>query len=497
MSDKSIKRKQLTKTLKPHWVWAIALGSSIGWGCFVLPTTWMGQAGPIGVIMGLAIGAALMMLIAVSYGFLIKHFPVSGGEFAYTFISLGRVHAFICGWFLTLGYICIVALNASAFTLMLKFILPEVIQNVKLYTIAGWDVYLTEIMIATLILGLFAFFNIKGTGISGRLQFVFCTILVLGVLALTGISLADPVASIQNINPGFKPGITTFSAIIAIVAVAPWAYVGFDNVPQAAEEFHFSSKKAFSLIILALLFAAILYSLMILTTAVAFPWQETVNANYMWGTGTVVFELLGTTGMLILVASLSMGVFTGLNGFYISSSRVLFAMSRAKVLPDGFSKLHSKFKTPYVGVIFTAIIAAIAPWFGREVLLWIVDMSSIGVSIAYFYTTYTAYKLFTWSENGNSQPLHDVKPVVAPMKKAFAVVGMMSSIVFILLLLVPGSPAFMGIPSLIALGVWVILGLLFFVIRKQEFMNLTQNELVYLILGKKSISLKDEPNQIQ
>src|SRR5699024_12123984 len=74
----------------------------------------METAGPLGVIIGFTIGALLMMLIAVSYGFLIRSFPVSGGEFAYAYISAGRTQAFISGWFLTLGYLCIVALNASA-----------------------------------------------------------------------------------------------------------------------------------------------------------------------------------------------------------------------------------------------------------------------------------------------------------------------------------------------------------------------------------------------
>lgn len=119
------KRETLDRTLKPHWVWAIALGSSIGWGSFVMPATWMGQAGPAGVIIGLGIGALLMAIIAISYGVLIRNFPVSGGEFAYAFLGLNRTHAFISGWFLTLGYICIVALNATAFALMLKFIFPH------------------------------------------------------------------------------------------------------------------------------------------------------------------------------------------------------------------------------------------------------------------------------------------------------------------------------------------------------------------------------------
>src|SRR5690625_907234 len=178
-------RQTLKKTLKPHWVWAIALGSAIGWGAFVQPTTWMADAGPLGVIIGFSIGALLMMLIAISYGFLIKSFPVSGGEFAYAYISLGRTHAFISGWFLVLGYICIVALNASAFALAIKFVFPKVIEVLPLYTIAGWDVYGMEIVVASAALGVFGYFNTKGTGLSGRLQFIFACVMVVGVVALT------------------------------------------------------------------------------------------------------------------------------------------------------------------------------------------------------------------------------------------------------------------------------------------------------------------------
>src|SRR5690625_7531836 len=107
-------RAQIEKTLKPHWIWAIALGSAIGWGAFVHPTTWLAEAGPLGVIIGFSIGAVLMMLLGVSYGFLIRTFPVSGGEFAYAYICLGRTHAFIAGWFLTFRYHCIVGSDDSA-----------------------------------------------------------------------------------------------------------------------------------------------------------------------------------------------------------------------------------------------------------------------------------------------------------------------------------------------------------------------------------------------
>lgn len=474
-------RTRLKKSLKPHWVWAIALGSSIGWGAFVQPTNWMSTAGPLGVIIGFGIGALLMMLIAVSYGFLIRHFPVSGGEFAYAFISLGRLHAFICGWFLTLAYICIVALNASAFALMFKFVFPKFIQHFPMYQMAGWDVYFTEIVIATFVLILFAYFNIKGSGLSGNMQFIFCIVMILGVVILTVLVGASPLSGLENIKPYFQPEITSFAAIISIVAIAPWAYVGFDNVPQAAEEFNFSSKKAFGLIIFALIASAVLYSLMVMTTAMTEPWQGLVNGQHIWGTGFAIQKVLGNTGLIILVVALSMGIFTGLNGFIISTSRLLFAMSRAKVIPKVFSMLHPKYETPYAGIVFTVAIAMLAPWFGREVLMWIVDMSSIGVSIAYFYTCYTAYKLFKWTTHNHDQPTDDT---AQPWKKAVALIGIFSSVIFIGLLLVPGSPAFLGRESLLALIVWIAIGIVFYWIKRKEYNQIPEKELRYLILGE-------------
>lgn len=482
------KRTTLKKTLKPHWVWAIALGSSIGWGAFVQPAAWMGTAGPLGAMIGFGIGGLLMMLIAVSYGFLIKSFPVSGGEFAYAFISLGRTHAFISGWFLTLGYICIVALNASALALMFKFVFPSVLENFYMYQIADWDVYGMEIIIASIALIIFGYLNIRGGGFTGSAQFIFCIIMVGGVLLLTTLVGINPSADISNVAPLFPSDKTAIAAILSIVAIAPWAFVGFDNIPQAAEEFNFSSKKAFRLIILAILFATILYCLMIFATAMAQPWEGLVAAGHNWGTAEALQDILGTVGVAILAIALLMGIFTGLNGFIISTSRLLFAMSRAKFIPRSFSKL-GKNETPYISIIFTVIVAMVAPWFGRQALTWVVDMSSVGVTIAYFYTCYTAFSLFKWND---SHGFNTNKHVVAPGKKVFALLGMVASISFLGLLLIPGSPAFLGLESRIALVVWVVLGIIFYIMKYKDYKNLDKEEMNYLILGSKEIKVKKD-----
>ncbi|MGH3515872.1 MAG: APC family permease [Haloechinothrix sp.] len=477
-------RVQLSKTLKPSWVWAIALGSAVGWGAFVLPTDWIGTAGPLGAIIGFLIGGLLMIVIAVSYGFLIRSFPVSGGEFAYAHVGFGRRHAFLCGWFLTLGYTCIVALNASALALLSRYVIPQVAERGLLYEVAGWQVYLGEVLIASAALVIFAALNIRGANVSGRLQYIFCLIMLAGVaLILIGV-LLHPDGQLSNAAPAFPLDVPPWTAVLAIVAIAPWAYVGFDNVPQAAEEFDFAPSKAFRLIVLAIIAAALLYAAMILATASATPWTQLVAGEPIWGTGDAISGLFGGVGIMLLALSVSMGICTGLNGFYVASSRLLFAMGRARMLPNAFARLHPRYGTPHLGIAFAAALCLVAPWFGRQALLWVVDMSAVGVTIAYTYTCLVAFKQFRWS--AQAARVGDSEGAGSTVKKLFSLLGAVIGATFLGLLLVPLSPASLGSESMTALLVWSVVGLVFYGFRRRECNKLSDAEMDYLVLGTKA-----------
>lgn len=423
-----------------------------------------------------------MCLIAVSYGLLIRTFPVSGGEYAYTFTAFGRIHAFICGWFLTLGYTSIVALNASALALLFRRMVPWLVEWVPLWEIAGWQVYLGEVFVASLALIGFALLNTRGSSMSGRLQYAFCVVMLIAVGFIVAGVLLHPGTPLSNLSPSFPTQVAPVSAILAIVAIAPWAYVGFDNVPQAAEEFDFPPAKAFGLIVMAILAAAAIYVAMVLATAAAIPWTELVASEPAWGTADGLASLFGNLGLLTLAVGVSMGVSTGLNGFYVSASRLLFAMGRAKAIPGAFSTLRGPGKAPVTAIIFVCAITLIAPWFGREALLWVVDMSSIGVTIAYTYTCLAAFKLFRWS-NAPAEPGVPAE-VRSTTKKVLAALGAMTGTSFFLLLMVPGSPAHLSTPSLVALGVWVVLGLIFFASRRSASAKVSDEEMEHLILGE-------------
>jgi amino acid transporter len=471
------KRTELDSTMSKRFIWAVAYGSSIGWGAFILPGDWLTSSGTLGATLGITIGGLLMLIIAVAYGALTAKFPVSGGEFAFSYVGFGKYFSFVASWFLMLGYICIVALNASAFSLLFKFILPDFLEIGYLYTIAGWDVYLMEVLLSSLILIVFAFISIKGSGLSGNLQFIFCAFMAVTVTGLLIASFFVGDFSFENATPLFNGENGMWTSIILIVAIAPWMYVGFDNIPQAAEEFNFDPNKTFRLIVFGITASILTYVAMILVTAWIYPDPQAVGGA-QWVTGSVVQSSMGVIGMAVLAFSISFGVFTGMNGFYLSSSRLLFALGRAKFVPQTFAKLHPQNKTPYVAIIFVMAVCLIAPWLGRTALNWIVDMSSVGVSVAFLATSLVSVKLFSKKEDKNN------------LFVFFGVLGSIISVIFLVLLLYPNSPAALTLPSYIALLVWVVLGAIFFAVKYKELNSMNKEELDYLILNKKEEDVK-------
>lgn len=484
----SVETVRLQKTLKPHWVIAIALGSAVGWGAFVLPVDWMGTAGPAGALLGMAIGGSLMILIAVSYGFLAQTFPVSGGAFAYTLVGFGRTHAFICAWFMTLGYASIVALNASALALLGRRVFPGLVEQGRMYEVAGWDVYFGEIVVATLGLVIFALINIRGASVSGRSQYILCVVMIAAVLFLVIGVLVMPDGGVSNVDPLFSAESAPAAGVLAIVAVAPWAFIGFDNIPQAAEEFDFPAKKAFRLIVWSLVLATALYCGMIFATASAHPWQQLLGADRVWATADAISSVLGVTGLVVLCIAAAMGIATGLNGFFVSGSRVLLAMGRAQMVPSVFQKVHPRFGTPHVGIIFILVVCLVAPWAGRTALNWIVDMASIGFTFAFLYTCLCAFKVFRW---GSQPEREDIEGSSSTPRKLLAATGAVVALAFVLVLLVPGSPGQLSGPSMIAMAVWILIGVVFFAMRYRHNRTLSDEEVDHAVLdGPRPASMR-------
>ena len=450
MSDKRVKLK---KVMRPIDVWGLALGAIIGWGCFVLPgTAFLPKAGPAGTAAGMLIGALLIIVIAVSYGYLIRKFPISGGEFVYTKEAIGKRNAFVCGWAMILAYWSLIPLNATALALISRYLFPGIVQQGLLYEIAGWDVYAGEVVLASSAIIIMALINIRGIKQAAWMQTAIALTLVGCIFVVT--FLVFSVADWSNLAPGFPDGRRWWKGVFSIVAMAPWAFIGFDCIPQSAEEYNFSHKKSTSIMITAVLMAAFLYIAICAVTAVGVePWQELLAQRNNWPTGYVVRNTLGLAGITVLGIAMFCAVVSGMNAFYISTSRLMYAMAKEGSLPEWFEKLSHKYGTPVNAILFTMVMSLFAPWFGREILLWIVDMTSVGAAIVFAYTTASA--AIIGHRNGSRK------------YTIFGILGCLFSLFFLSLLIIPGMPGYLSFQSRVVLLVWILIGFLFyFIIRK-------------------------------
>ena len=461
----ALPEETLQKKLTPLNVWALALGCIIGWGAFIMPgEIFLVKAGPLGMALAMLAATIILIIIATNYYYMIKRYPVAGGEFIYVNAIFGRKNAFICSWFLALCYLSIVPLNATALALIFRTVLHDIFsfQFGFHYTIAGYDVYMGEMMLALAALFLFAWLSIRGVSITGKFQTLLVMLLVGGIGVISVAALMNPQFSFSNFSPGFPPNVDNHViAILSILAISPWAFVGFDTIPQAAEEFNFSPAKSLFIMVIAIVFGAFAYvALNMITISILPPgfnsWvdyiaaSKTVSGLMTLPTFYSTYLLLGEAGLFVLSAAVIGAILSGLLGFYMATSRLLFAMARDKVIPQTFSKLHSKYKTPRNAILFILAVSVIAPFMGRTVLGWIVDMASLGAAVGYGYTSLVAYK---YAKNNGDTAI-----------QITGLLGFAFSILFAILLLVP-IPYFnisLGKESYLFLLIWTIIGYYFY-----------------------------------
>ncbi len=435
---------------------SLVIGSIIGWGSFTLPGyKFLPEAGLLSTVLAFVIGGISIIFIQAGYHHMMTDLDEDGGEFAYTYTHLGPTHGFIVGWGLTLAYLSIVPLNATAFVQIFRILFGDRMNWIYLYTIGGTPIYLADVLLATAILLLFTWINLRGVSMSATVQNLLTVALVGVVIVLFSImvNITDLAAFKANY---FGPGEITFPRVATILAIVPFLFVGFDVIPQVVTDLEFEQKKASVYAILGVLSGVLVYSLLSTMTALAYSPEEAMQ--HEWALGEAILSFLGWPGFLALIVALFAAVSAGINGFLLSATRLFSALSEYQMVPATFRHVN-KYNVKSHALFFVAGISLIAPWFGRPVIGYIVDMSSILAALAYLYVCYISFRRVKKTKD-----------------KVLVGIGMVFSLSFILLLVIPQSPAFLGREPRIFLGIWVLLGLIYYMIYRKNVLNVAKQQ---------------------
>ena len=385
MANADYESEKLAKRIEPHHLFTIGFGTIVGVGWMIVAGGWLADAGAVGATIAFAIGGFVMLLIALCYAELGMLYPQSGGEVVYLYESFGPFTAYVAGWLLTLIYVSITAFEAIATAWIIDVLVPG-FGGPRLYTLAGSDVHLNALLLGLAGMAGLCYANFRGGGTVARLQdlltLVFAGASILFILS--GIAGG----SLQNAQPLIRPGASGWmlGGIIAVLVTVPVWYGGFNAVPQALGEVVDVKKRGILVrgLGFALLSAGIFYVGVIFATAMAAPPGALSSAELP--VAAALFNLFESPwpGRLVLIAGL-LGIVTSWNAMFFSAARVLFALSRARIVPLAFSRVHARFGSPGFAVVFVGVVGGIGVFAGRGMVEPIINTVGICLSTVYVF----------------------------------------------------------------------------------------------------------------
>ncbi len=466
--------------LTPLGAWALAFGCAVGWGAFVMPgNTFLPIAGPVGTALGLGLGAAVMLLLAANYHYLMNRFPGCGGAYTFTKRSFGYDHGFVSAWFLIITYVAIIWANATALPLIVRTLMGSAFQFGFHYVIAGYHVYMGEILLAAGALLIAALLCLQKK-LSEKTQIIMAILLFGGVVVCFAAARAGARGTV--FEPGYAPTHSKFGGVFTIFALTPWAFVGFESISHSSEEVKFPLKRSFVILSAAVVTAGLAYILLVLLAVTALPegcasWLDYVNTLgersglASQPTFYAAHRALGNGGTLILGTAALCGIFTGLIGNYIALSRLLKSISDDGMLPGWVGECDENC-VPRRAILSILAVSVVLPFFGRTAISWIVDVTTVGATIAYAYASAAAWKNAREEKNR--------------LFTATGIAGFIVSLLFAAEFLIPNltDVKTLSMESYFILAAWGILGLVFFrwVFRRDKERRFGRSVIVWVVL---------------
>lgn len=364
------KEHGLKRALSRTSLVTLGIGAIIGTGIFVLTgTVAANYAGPA-LVLSFLISALGCVFAGLCYAEFASMIPISGSAYTYSYATLGEFIAWIIGWDLILEYLfasSTVAVGWSGYIVSFfhdyNINIPAQLCNAPIDYIKGEGWILTGSIVnfpAVFIIALLSTLLVIGIRESAGLNNIIVAIKVIVILLFIGFGLSY--IDTSNWKPFIPPNPTGefgnfgFSGVLRGAAVIFFAYIGFDAVSTAAQEAKNPQRDMPVGILGSLLVCTVLYVLVsgVLTGIVSYK-ELNVPAPL-----ALAIDRTGDA-LIWLRPLIKIGAIAGLSSVILvmlmGQPRIFYTMANDGLLPKSFSKVHRRFRTPYVTTILTGIVS--------------------------------------------------------------------------------------------------------------------------------------------
>ena len=419
---KNMSEEKLVRGISRWDLTAIAINTIIGAGIFGLPAKVTALIGSWSLV-AFVVCAVIIGLVVLCFAEVSSRFQATGGMYLYAKEGFGSIVGFEVGWLYWIVRVTTFAANCNLLLAYISFFYPIPKEGAL------------RIIVITLIVFSLTLVNLIGVKQSTLLTNVFTVgkIVPLVILATVGLFFISP----ANFNFSITPDYTAFSSATLLLI---YAFVGFEATVIPAGESKNPKKDMPFALLLALAIVAILFILIQIVAIGTLP--ELAKSEKPLADSAQVF--LGAFGATLISVGAIVSIFGNLNGGFLATTRIPFAMSEQKELPEFIGKTHEKFKTPYISIIITSIVILI--WTLLTSFLAAVAIATITRLIVYA-TTCAALPVF---RNREDAPKAEF---TAPLGIGAAVL----SLILIVWLLTQVDYFKEGLPILIAIGIGLIL----------------------------------------
>jgi APA family basic amino acid/polyamine antiporter len=354
-------------------------------------------AGPA-LALSLVLVAVVCVFTGLCYAELASMIPIAGSAYTYTYATLGELVAWIIGWDLILEYAFSNMSVSVGFAAHIEALLewfglhPPVMWISPAYLptglqdLAGNDLYapgwhfgfnipaFLVVMVLTVVL-------VRGIRESARTNNILVLIKIVAILAFifAAASFIKPVYW----HPFMPNGLT---GMLSGGSIIFFTYIGFDSVSTAAEECNQPQRDLPFGILATLVACTLLYGGVAIVLSGIVPWHS------IMGDGAPVVNALKRLSLmpgggalrwveLIVLIGAMLGMISSILVFQLGQARVWFAMSRDRLLPDVFSRIHARFRTPAVATWVAGFVVGIPA--GLLDIGTVSNLSNIGTLFAF------------------------------------------------------------------------------------------------------------------